>query len=253
MEARPRTVMPCCSSRKGRNASTTSGGQIRARRRVSSMPGSARRATRPPSFRVKPTPGLARMSRYNRSCARFSSVAGLLRNFRRAGTLANSSRTSATVPPARAAGPMRETRPKSTSRLVASPYLPEASRGAETMRKRETEAILGSASPRKPKELIRERSSMPEILLVACRVTASSSSAAGMPRPSSVTRTMLRPPSSSSTSMREAPASRLFSTSSLSTLAGRSTTSPAAIWLASSGGRRRICLRGDIVCVMGAY
>jgi hypothetical protein len=37
-----------------------------------------------------------------------------------------------------------------------------------------------------------------------------------------------------------APASSEFSTSSFTTLAGRSTTSPAAIWLATCSGRRRI-------------
>ena len=36
--------------------------------------------------------------------------------------------------------------------------------------------------------------------------------------------------------MRVAPASKLFSTSSLTTDAGRSTTSPAAIWLANRAG-----------------
>ncbi len=41
------------------------------------------------------------------------------------------------------------------------------------------------------------------------------------------------PPASMSMSMRVAPASRLFSTSSLTTEAGRSMTSPAAIWLTS--------------------
>src|ERR1700722_18024649 len=44
------------------------------------------------------------------------------------------------------------------------------------------------------------------------------------------------PPRSSSTLTRVAPASSEFSTSSLTTLAGRSTTSPAAIWLARSTG-----------------
>src|SRR3990167_4710772 len=39
---------------------------------------------------------------------------------------------------------------------------------------------------------------------------------------------------------RWAPASIAFSTSSLTTDAGRSTTSPAAIWFARSGGRRLI-------------
>src|SRR4051794_3267702 len=40
--------------------------------------------------------------------------------------------------------------------------------------------------------------------------------------------------------MRLAPASMAFSTSSLTTDAGRSTTSPAAIWLARSAGRREM-------------
>src|SRR5665213_1435821 len=40
--------------------------------------------------------------------------------------------------------------------------------------------------------------------------------------------------------MREAPASSAFSTSSLTALAGRSTTSPAAMRLTVSGGRRRM-------------
>src|SRR2546426_12783344 len=47
---------------------------------------------------------------------------------------------------------------------------------------------------------------------------------------------------------RRAPASMAFSTSSLTTDAGRSTTSPAAIWFARSGGRRLIlpiALRSD--------
>ncbi|CSI60328.1 Uncharacterised protein [Vibrio cholerae] len=42
-----------------------------------------------------------------------------------------------------------------------------------------------------------------------------------------------------------APASKLFSTNSLTTEAGLSTTSPAAIWLAKRAGRIRI--------VMSAY
>src|SRR4029077_2958800 len=58
--------------------------------------------------------------------------------------------------------------------------------------------------------------------------------------PSSVTRTRVRPPCSISTCTRGASASSAFSTSSLTTLAGRSTTSPAAIWFARSPGRRRI-------------
>src|SRR5262245_51265527 len=53
-----------------------------------------------------------------------------------------------------------------------------------------------------------------------------------MPVPSSLTRMRRRPPPSVTTSMRVAPASSAFSTSSFTALAGRSTTSPAAIRLA---------------------
>src|SRR5690606_27593626 len=62
-----------------------------------------------------------------------------------------------------------------------------------------------------------------------------------MPTPSSRTRISLTPPASISTSIRRAPASSAFSTSSFTTEAGRSTTSPAAIWLASRGDKR--CMR----------
>jgi hypothetical protein len=55
-------------------------------------------------------------------------------------------------------------------------------------------------------------------------------------RGDAATRISRTPPSSSWTSIRAAPASRLFSSNSLSTDAGRSTTSPAAIWLISSSG-----------------
>ena len=66
---------------------------------------------------------------------------------------------------------------------------------------------------------------------VQWRATASSSSLSGMPAPSSMTRIRLKPPPEVAISTRDAPASSAFSTSSLTTLAGRSMTSPAAIWL----------------------
>src|SRR5258705_9943406 len=50
----------------------------------------------------------------------------------------------------------------------------------------------------------------------------------------------LRPPDWTSIVIWRAWASSEFSTSSLTTLAGRSTTSPAAIWFATCSGRRRI-------------
>src|ERR1700694_3322494 len=61
-----------------------------------------------------------------------------------------------------------------------------------------------------------------------------------MPAPSSLTRTSLRPPSSSVISIAGAPASMAFSTSSFTTEEGRSTTSPAAIWSATALGRMEI-------------
>ena len=93
----------------------------------------------------------------------------------------------------------------------------------------EIDAIDAIASPRKPIEVMWYRSSSSMILLVACGVRASARSSGPMPRPLSLTRMSLRPPSSTTTSITVAPASRAFSSSSLTTLAGRSITSPAAI------------------------
>ncbi len=103
-----------------------------------------------------------------------------------------------------------------------------------------TEAMEASASPRKPRVAMCSRSSALRSLLVAWRSKASTASAAGIPAPLSTTRTSRRPPSRTSTRISSAPASRLFSTSSLTAEAGRSTTSPAAMRLATSGGRTRM-------------
>ncbi len=59
-----------------------------------------------------------------------------------------------------------------------------------------------------------------------------------MPQPSSPIAIRALPPLSSWISISPAPASSAFSTSSLTTDAGRSTTSPAAIWLTRVSGRR---------------
>ena len=79
-----------------------------------------------------------------------------------------------------------------------------------------------------------------DTLLVACRTKAIASSSAGMPAPSSLTRIEVLPAPRTSMLMRRASESRAFSTSSLTTDAGRSITSPAAIASATSGARRRI-------------
>src|SRR6267154_2709130 len=105
---------------------------------------------------------------------------------------------------------------------------------------RATEATLASASPRKPSERTCSRSCREAILLVAWRANAIGKSSLGMPAPLSTTRICFTPPSTSATPISLAPASRLFSRSSFSTDAGRSTTSPAAIWLMSVSGSGRI-------------
>ena len=61
-----------------------------------------------------------------------------------------------------------------------------------------------------------------------------------MPTPSSSTRIRLLPPPAVVIATRVAPASMAFSTSSFTTLAGRSTTSPAAMRLIRSSGSWRM-------------
>jgi membrane-associated protein len=124
--------------------------------------------------------------------------------------------------------------PLSTRQACAAP----ASR--LVMVTRATLAIDASASPRKPMVATASRSSSDAIFDVACRASASGRSSGGMPPPSSATRRRFTPPASSCTRMSRLPASRLFSSNSFSTDAGRSTTSPAAIWLISRSGSSRM-------------
>ena len=100
-----------------------------------------------------------------------------------------------------------------------------------------TEVMLDRASPRNPNVAILARSSSPEILLVACRSKASVASCRDMPLPLSITRISFFPPALISMLIRTLPASMAFSTSSLTTEAGRSTTSPAAILFARVSGK----------------
>jgi hypothetical protein len=93
-----------------------------------------------------------------------------------------------------------------------------------------TEAMEGSASPLKPKVLMSTRLSSLSFD-VAWRSMESVKSSGAMPEPLSVTRMKDLPPPRKATSICVAPASRAFSTSSFTTLAGRSMTSPAAMRL----------------------
>ena len=108
-----------------------------------------------------------------------------------------------------------------------------------------TSAIEANASPRNPSVPTRNRSSAAVNLLVAWAATASGNSSAGMPQPLSTTRIISSPPWATATSIRVAPASTAFSISSLTTLAGRSITSPAAILLTSDWGKRWMGTRRD--------
>ena len=166
------------------------------------------------------------------------SLRSLLRNLSRAGVAKNRSRTSTRVPSPSAPGFTAAFSPAST--VIAQACGSPACR--VVMVSRATAPIEGSASPRKPSVRMSSRSSSGSFE-VAWRSTASARSSRVMPAPSSLTRISLRPPPSVTTSMRVAPASSAFSTSSLTTLAGRSTTSPAAMRLTmpSESWRTGIC------------
>ncbi|MCY1213704.1 hypothetical protein D9M72_254960 [compost metagenome] len=162
-----------------------------------------------------------------------NSVASERRNLRRAGTASNNWRTSTVVPGGPDAG--------LTCMLPASICQAcSPSRVREMMVTWATEAMDARASPRNPIEATDSSSSSERILLVAWRARASGSSSGGMPPPSSVTAMRRMPPPSSRTSMARPPASIAFSRISLSTEAGRSMTSPAAIWLISRSGSARM-------------
>ncbi len=179
-------------------------------------------------------PGQARATRTKASLAWPSSVCAERRNFRRTGVLKNRLRTSTVVPTGQPQGMTAEAWPPWTS--IIAP----AGESAHRLRRvsRLTSAIEAKASPRNPSVRTRNRSSAEAILLVAWLATARGRSSAGMPHPLSTTRTSSMPPASSDTSMRVAPASMAFSTNSLTTLPGRSMTSPAAILLITLWGRR---------------
>src|SRR5579884_522866 len=205
-------------SRPQTAASAASGSPVPGVAKTSWLPCRSRNAT----------PGYATANCPTTSTARASSVGVLLRNFRRAGVLKNRSATSIVVP----------SRPATSSTAVMSPPSTESraplssSAGLVVRVMRDTEAMEGSASPRKPSVRMANRSSAERILLVAWRCRARTASLQVMPQPLSATRIRCLPPSSSPMTMCVAPASIAFSTNSLTAEAGRSTTSPAAIRLA---------------------
>ena len=190
-------------------------------------------SVRPWCRTVNATEGCAAATRSTCVMQWASSVASERRNLRRAGVLWNRSATSTRIPRTPAAGC------SSPAPLIDQAL--SASRGARD------ERDIGDCRYRRQRLAAKTQAIRPArgrrgcaILLVAWRVSASASSSRGMPLPLSATTMRLMPPPSRRTSIWVAPASRLFSSSSLTTEAGRSTTSPAAIWLISSSSRGRI-------------
>src|SRR5438067_2097313 len=166
--------------------------------------------------RMIPTVGFARASSPTSRTMTAVSVAGCLRNLRRAGVLKNSRLTLTRVPSGLPTGPAATCDPPSTITRYPSPPSPVRL----TASTRATAAMLASASPRNPRVRIVRRSSTEAI-----------------PSPSSTTSIRPCPAASILTWIRDAPASIAFSTSSLTTAAGRSTTSPAAMPSATVAGR----------------
>ena len=173
-----------------------------------------------------------------------SSVASVFKNLRRAGVLKNSSFTSTVVPVARATGLSSPLRPSNIQAWLCPCALDKIAQSAMAL-------MAAKASPLNPMVPTDSNSCRLAILLVACRRRAKGSSSRKMPMPSSSTLMRRTPPAKRRNWICVAPASRALSTSSRTTEAGRSTTSPAAIWLISSSGRSLMGRRGN--CVGGAF
>ena len=189
---------------------------------------------------AKPTSGRARAWRRTASKPWANSVASVFKNLRRAGVLKKSSRTSKVVPLARAAA-LSSPVPASTFQACA------ASAVRLVMLMSDTDAMAAKASPRKPMVATDSRSDSVAILLVAWRCKASVNSSGAMPMPSSSTTMARTPPALKRTLICVACASSALSTNSRTTEAGRSTTSPAAIWLTKASSSARIARLGGVV------
>ena len=196
-----------------------------ATRSVASSTPSSSSNGRPSDVSEKATRGFASARPVRVSLTARVSGATDFKNFTRTGALKNKSRTSTVVPGCRGNSSTVAIRPPLIlTRVPASPTPAHVSSVT-----RATDAIEGSASPRKPNVFTVTRSAAATILLVACRSKQRRASSRPIPEPSSLTRMRRLPPRSTATATRVAPASSAFSTSSFTTDAGRSTASPAAI------------------------
>ena len=136
------------------------------------------------TVRLNETSGRARANRPTADCTRVASDAVERRNFRLAGRLWNSPLAVTDVPGAAPTRCLRMSEP-----AFRSTWMPESSPSArETSVTRETAAMLGRASPRKPNVPTDSRSPSLTSLLVAKRSNATVTSSSAMPTPLSVTR-----------------------------------------------------------------
>ena len=196
--------------------------------------------SRPSERRRKWTAGNASASRSTASETCAVSVASPCRNFRRAGTLKNRSRTSTCVPTGAPTLAPLARRCRLDHQLVAAVAVGGVARarGQRQLRHRRDrrQRLAAKAHRRERAQIVDGRQLRGRVALEREVRVVGRHARSRRRRP----RMSPRPPPSISTSMRRAPASSAFSTSSLTTDAGRSTTSPAAIWSASSGGSTRI-------------
>ena len=225
---------PCRPRRCARSSSSAAPKSWKSRAARPST-GGVSITVRPPERSEKPVSGRASASSVTASATCDASVDAERRNLRRAGSVPNRSRTSTVVP--RGWPTSRRWRRRPWAHLDLRPGRPRprpASAAPARRRPRST------AAPRRGSR--GSRSAAGPRARAAWRWRGARARArrrpALMPWPSSRTRTSVVPPSSISTWTLRAPASSAFSTSSLTTDAGRSTTSPAAILLTRSSGRR---------------
>ncbi len=243
-----RTAKPVIGERPGARVDAR-GGSRRTRRPAAPRPAldgparatGARRA--PLCCSVKPTSGCASAMRRNASsqCAplgrlgaqelapRRRVVVELLHGHRRAGgERRGRGRSDAAAVDLDPPG-VRPARPRATRAQAATP--PRSTRAP----RRENRASRSLRDRR------RSRASTSR----GARRRARNSSRS-IPAPLSATRMRRMPPPARSTSICVAPESSAFSSSSFSAAAGRSTTSPAAIWLIRWSGSARICAIGHV-------
>ena len=179
------------------------------------------------------TVGCASAIRVNISTTWPASVESDLRKVRRTGVLKNRLRTSMTVPGGQPqartgrglAGLDRDLGPLGRVGLarLAADLRDLGDRGqrlAPEPQRRDPEQVLGLGQLARRVRLERQRQVV-----------------GGHPLPVVGHPDQVLPPRSTVTSIRVAPASIAFSSSSLTTLAGRSITSPAAIWLTTDAGQ----------------